>query len=546
MRAWFSLLLLAAAPWVAWAQGLEVSGRVVDAATGAPLPRAVVSLAPLSADGGAPAPAGAAIDQTTGADGGFRFSGLAPGRYSLSGSRRGYMTAAFQEHDGFFAAMIVGAGVAGTNGVRLRLEPYGAITGTVRDSSGDPVDTASLTLFAPASDGSGKVQARQTRYLANGSPRFEFGSLAPGTYFLAVTARPWYAEPVSAGGASPLDVAYPVTFYDGADSSASAQPIPLRAGESAEIGLTLHAVPAVHVEVPTGGSGGFQFPALSAEAFGDLLPVNVGMWGSRGVAGVDGRPPMVASVAPGSYAIRRGETTTTQDIQGDTQLGSEAAAPAPVTIAGKLAMADGSALPHGLLLRLQPNGPQTVRLAGRFRHGRSGFGGLEQRPTELAVSPDGSFHAAELPPGEYRLELEAPGNGAWVVTGAAASGGTLGDDLRLHVGADPVMLAATVEPANGTVSGEVAGGESGVMVLLLPQEGSPATLGREDESDSDGTWTERGVAPGAYRVVAIRDGWDLPWKAPGALARYLHQGAAVTVAAGARAVLPEKIAVQAR
>ncbi len=539
------LFALAGAPLLASAQGLEVSGRVVDAATGAPIPRAAVTLDTL-ADSGAAAAADAGAEQTTGADGSFRFAGLPAGRYRLSGSRRGYITAAYQEHEGFFAAMIVGTNVPGTTGVRLQLQPFCSITGEVRDSSGDPVETASLTLFAPADDGSGKVVARQTRFLANGSPRFEFENLQPGTYYLAVTARPWFAESGQSDAPNPLDVAYPVTFFDGADSSAGAQPIVLRAGETAQASIALHAVPAVHVEVPAQGGGGFQFPSLGQAAFGETLPVNVGMWGSGRFSGpIAGRAPMTLSIAPGSYTLERAEKTTSLEVRGDVTLEGEDAQPAPVALSGKLAMAEGGPLPGPLTLRLVP-GSASGRFAGRGRRWARGFAGFGQRPIDLPVAGDGSFHTNRALPGVYRLSVSGSGESAWAVTAAAASGGTVDSNLLLSIDADPVMLAATVSPANAILSGRIAGGASGAMVLVVPESGPAAVLGKEDESDSDGTWTVRGVAPGRYRVLAIRDGWDLAWQQPGVLTRYLQSAVVVTAPAFGSLIVQTPIPLDAR
>ncbi len=541
MRRLWTMALAGAMPALACAQGLEVSGRVVDAVSGAPLVRASVSLETITVSG-APGTYGAGVEATTGADGSFRFLGLAAGRYRLSGSRRGYITTAYQEHDGYFAAMIVGAGVPGATGVRLRLEPFGSITGEVRDGSGDPVETASLTLFAPATDGSGKIVPRQTRFLFSNSPRFDFDKLPAGTYFIAVTARPWFAQPAPDGTSSPLDVAYPLTFYNGAESAAAAEPIGLKAGEAATVNISLHAVPAVHVEVPQQSTSNFQIPLLGQSAFGSSVPVNMGGWNSLRLPAPAGKQPsLVASIAPGSYTVQRGTGSSTLDVRGDVTLESAEAAPAPVALSGKLAMADGRPLPAELSLRLLPAADGSVR----SRRGTQRFAGFGQRPVEIAVGADGSFHTDSAPPGEYRLAISGAGSSAWAVTGAAATGAEVGEDSRLHVGADPVMLAATVARADGVVSGQVAGGESGVMVLVAPQAGS-AALGQQDESDSDGTWTVRGLTPGRYWIMAIRDGWDLGWKRPGALARYQQRAMPVTVPAGGSVTVPEQIAAQAR
>jgi hypothetical protein len=73
-------------------------------------------------------------------------------------------------------------------------------------------------------------------------------------------------------------------------------------------------------------------------------------------------------------------------------------------------------------------------------------------------------------------------------------------------------------------------GVAGVMVLLVPKERAefPESV-RRDESDSDGSFAVRDVAPGQYTLLAIEDGWGLDWTRPEVIGRYLPGGIAVTV-----------------
>ncbi len=65
------------------------------------------------------------------------------------------------------------------------------------------------------------------------------------------------------------------------------------------------------------------------------------------------------------------------------------------------------------------------------------------------------------------------------------------------------------------------------MIVLLPK--NPAqwrALTRRDQSDSDGSFALRSVAPGEYTVIAIEDGWQLDWTSPrgnGALPSRRHK-----------------------
>jgi hypothetical protein len=92
-------------------------------------------------------------------------------------------------------------------------------------------------------------------------------------------------------------------------------------------------------------------------------------------------------------------------------------------------------------------------------------------------------------------------------------------------------------------------GFAGAMMVLLPK--NPAlwkALTRRDQSDSDGSFSFRDVAPGEYTAIAIEDGWTLNWTNPAAMARYLPGGTNVTVTGNSdkRVRLASAVAVQQR
>ena len=579
---------------MALAQGFAVEGRIVDALTGRPLARASVSLRPAGEDaqarpdalrgpssglasglgsgsGNRPASTQQPPSETTGSDGNFRFSSVPAGRYRLSATSRGYLPGALEQHGSFYAALVVGPSTAGTGPIRFALQPLATISGTVLDSSGDPVLGATVSLFAESPDGTGEIRLRQTASLTRGSAEYEFANLQPGTYYLAVAARPWFAESnTDTNTPNALDVAYPVTFFDGADRAGAAQPLTIKAGDAIQANFSLRAVPAVHLTVPPSGAGNRNaLPDLSAPAFGTSIPVTLGQAFGRTAFGGEGSGPTVTfSVAPGTYQVRQGGTVGTVQASSDTAL--TAAGPSSVKLSARVGMADGSALPAGSTLRLIPAGGFGGNAGGRFggvfdgapvpngnggdpgsEQGRGGFFGA--RPLELRLGADGVASLDAVPAGNYRLSVTLLGLRDALVEDGAASGAQLSTqtrDLLLRVGADPVLLAVTVGVGSGTASGRVVGPggrpESGVMVLLMPSGPGPAALFRAGESDSDGTWTIRGVVPGSYTAVAIRDGWDLAWTRADTMRRYLPGGQAITVGAGTAPAPAQPLVAPAR
>src|SRR3979490_2160983 len=105
--------------------GYKIAGTVVSRADGHALSRARVFVRQ-------------ARDQqkfqsiVTSADGKFAFSGLPAGKYSVEGSKRGYISAAYDQHDQFSTAIVTGAGFD-TETLLLRLAPVAVITGRVLD-----------------------------------------------------------------------------------------------------------------------------------------------------------------------------------------------------------------------------------------------------------------------------------------------------------------------------------------------------------------------------------------------------------------------------
>jgi 5-hydroxyisourate hydrolase-like protein (transthyretin family) len=526
----------------------QIAGVVVDANSGARLDHVEVVIAPAGAEQNIAA-------TTTGEDGGFVFDDLQTGKYRLVASRRGYLTAAYEEHQGSFFTAIVTGPDSDTSHLRFQLSATAILSGSVIDDAGDPVAGAQVTLFRQNSAAGPGSVIRMKTDMADDVGFFEFSRLEPGVYFLSASARPWYAfhpQPrlrllngtpqEEEAPKSPLDVAYPMTFYAATTDSDAATPISLQAGDHPQISFAMHAVAAVQLRVklpqpatdsPGRPPQGFYFPMLTQSVFGTTDNINPN---SMSMNTVDGQSfATISGLAPGEYTLEfqggngQGHGATPIDLSGDQVLDSSSVA-AGVDVSGSLTMGFGAKAPNDLSVTL-------ALVNGRRR-------GIGQK-----VSENDGFTLHDVAPGLYELIVTGGGRQLPVLHIRAAGREIEGG--RIQIGSEPVTLAATTAEGLATVNGFVkrnGQGLGGAMVVLVPRH--PAAnpyLFRRDQSNSDGSFSMWRVVPGQYTLIAIEDGWELEWAREGVLQKYLAQGMQLDIREDTSKIdLSEAIEVQAR
>ncbi len=196
----------------AYAQtAVDLSGKVIEAATGTPLAgvsveiRVYGSRPPEDVAGEASLPHPPPI--LTGASGAFRFAGLPPGNFQLLLNR-----AQFQSRAEVFESG------PGEKTVEIRLARLGVVTGTVTDSGGQPLRGVSVALFrTPVVNGRRTLVASLVT-ATDDHGHYRFADIAPGNYLLeAVAPAPDAAEsfvPVFFGGSTDWKSAAPIACGD--------------------------------------------------------------------------------------------------------------------------------------------------------------------------------------------------------------------------------------------------------------------------------------------------------------------------------------------
>ena len=518
------------------AQSFRIAGTLVNAVTGDPVSGAVVAV--LDSDG-----TRRIASTETSDDGKFALDGLGAAKYALTASKRGYITGSYMQHGEYSSAVVTGPEHE-TERLVFRLEPTATIYGAVTADSGDAVQGATVLLFAkPKGHEPGARIAEAGSVETDDTGAYEFAHLEAGTYYVVVQARPWYAihrvfastQAVSSNdAASALDVAYPITYYDSNTDEASAAPIALTAGSRVEANIDLHAVPALHLKIqaPRKADGTLAVPELRETLFG--VAISGGVESEQPVFHTGAGIMEVDGLAPGRYELTQGNPRRVAELDAET---SESVDPSlgtsAVTVTGTLVSAAGAPLGGEARAILTPADGKAGRseMNARVEQGSFGFTAVTSGSWTLRVVGD-----------EHELPIESITLGDRKVAGN-----------RFTVTDQPIALKVTVDENPLRVEGfakKDGKGMAGAMVVLVPKNLAlfPA-LARRDQSDSDGSFSLRDVAPGVYTVVAIENAWDdFDWSRPEVIGRYLSGGVAVTVSGGqnARVKLNEPVAVQPR
>jgi Carboxypeptidase regulatory-like domain len=500
----------------------RISGVVVDAVTGVPVAHAEVSISEGTDE----------TKTTAGEDGRFVFQGLEAAKYPLFATAQGYVREGYNQHGAFQTAVAVGSELDSEH-VVFRLHRQVIITGRVTDEHGEAVRQAQVMLFGTESTSGIHARFVQAQMHTNDLGEYRFVRLQPAKYYVAVAARPWYAQtrfsylPEQDGHSSrsinrgpsgdpSLDVVFPITFYPGVTDEQAAGELNLTAGDKVEAHVQLQAVPAVHVRLTHLPVGEIAIQIGANEQLFGTLDLGLGVESAQispGEYEVAGLPPgdVKLIVNQGGRQGSSSRTIRTNVSEGDTLDGAGTGATANVS--GRVIFPAGDANPA----RVQ------VSLVGQDTQGASAM-----------LEKDGRFSFAPVQEGAYKVFVNHPGSDEYVGGVYAAGAKASGREITI-AGAGDVQLNITMGRGVGQVTGVAkADGKptANVMVLLVPETGQNLQEDyRLDQSDSDGTFALGGILPGRYSLVGIEDGWDLEWTNATVLKPYLTKGQTLQISA---------------
>ena len=498
----------------------RIAGTVVNARGGNPLARTRVTIMD------------AQIRQNirfviTSDDGRFEFH-VPAGKFALQGAKRGFITAAYNQHDQFSTAIVTGAGIDAEN-LTLRLSSNAVLTGRVLDEFGEPVRNAQIIVYRENRFSGISRISRFRGATTDDQGKYEVTPLDEGTYFVSAKATPWYAvHPASVpeGAANApvqvdpgLDVSYPITYYGDTAEADSATPIPVRGGDHLEADIHLNPTPALHLLFHVAEGGQVTFPQLQRPSFDGMEDVEPG-----NIQNVSPGVYELTGIAAGRYMVRMPDSsgqlkeptavnlTSSQELDGSS---GNSTSKVKVTVKGAGAAAG----------RLQ------IQIGLRNSKGRA-------VTSEVDAKREANF--TDVVPGKYDVLAGSP-NEVYSVERISWDGGaTSGRTLNVPAGAS-LSVSLSLVAGSITVEGFAkrdGKGVSGAMVVLIPKnpEANHDRF-RRDQTDLDGSFSLFNVSPGSYTVIAIENGWDLDWAKPAVLTHYGRHGQALIVRTQAKGTL---------
>ena len=553
-------------PSVAPAAALaSIRGVVRNAATGEPLPRALVRIEG-DADTGA----------LTDGQGRFEIPGVAVGPQIIRVRKPGFHDRPYateepdNQSDGPAHSVLVAAEMAELN---FTLTPTSAIHGHIELSTGDPAQGITLTLLKQVIRNGRSLWTQSGDTQTNGEGAYRFAGLREGVYALftrpALESEP--AVTVVAAGAKVVRQGYSSIFFPDAREFADAARIRLPAGQQAEANLLLTLEPFYTVTATAIMPSGKPYGGNRSEGFfsrGSLGPVIVLDASGRRLAYTgqfdSTTNTFQANLPDGTYSLAVNVVSSEANTSGSGRTAGKTSQEA----ASFSGFAEFSVEGHAVLNLRIPLLPlpswtihlRTLRTALQPVQTTSNTGQRTETKVTVSameggdVSTDGALvDASGEDAGPDLLELEGVSSGHyWLSTEVndrslcvdsfTAGGINLArEPLNVGLGASPppmelmlrddcAKLALSLPPM---LAAFLPGDEPFYTVYVVPDFDTTADIPPMNIHPSSGaTVTVDGLTPGSYHIYTFDHPVRLEYRNPAVLAALPTPGQAVTLSAG--------------
>jgi hypothetical protein len=478
-----------------------VAGQVINAATGGPVPRALVRMNNRAV--------------LTDHEGKFRFDQNTDSSANVMVTKPGFSASTEMQDAGNLA--LQGAQMAAP--LELRLYPEALLTGTVTAPDGTPLPQISVNAYRSFYDVTGH------RWMITGQTQTD----SHGNFRLPVQAGEYRLETRYTPVDRMIDQAVLPVRVPAEGSSNTSDVIKVHSGEEQHFELRPAVSPTHNVIVTTPSAAGRDFMRISARSSnGSTLQVGPQMDGAAG--------EMKLQLPQGTYTLRatrnnpetpeEAETTVTvpdHDISGVVFQFSPIPA-IPIELAVETSSGSDTTPPPTLQqlgLTLENDEPDTER------------GDSTVRPT---TRRDQSL-AFTTPPGSYHLQ--GRNTGVWYIKAASYGDSDLLQQALVAVpGAAGTAIRVTVSDQTGSLQGTTTlnGSPGSCWVYLIPS-GPSAQSVISLHSGSSGSYTAAHLPPGSYQAIAFEHRHSVNYRDPASLAPFSSRAQSVTVNGGDKPTL---------
>jgi hypothetical protein len=514
-------LLLCVAPALAQQSGtdnFELSGIVINAATGEPVSRALVQIQ-----------AATGKEQFAAADGTFVLKNLARGRYNLTASK-----------PGFFSEQQLGRWNAWRNSLEdvpsekevvLKLTPEGIIYGEVKNENGEPVEGVTVRAQRWQTENGRKSLQNARDAATDDEGNFRLAELTPGSYHVSFV-------PANRGGwmtydklnrKKQTDHGYGAQFYPGVANVEAATAIELRGGATVHITQALSRERLFEVAgVVRGATPVGVFNLTLMDTSGDMVQRTVRIDPKSGEFQIPGVPA-------GTYMLLASAQVPNEDgpQESQAQLTATQLIHLKSDLAGLVLI-----LGRGISLGVRvyggsppvgtANAPEVmVQLISKefLQNSR----GTMVPPQNGEQSP--AARIEDIPPGTYTVEA-SPNQPAYIASLRCGSVDLLRDDLTIAPGGvlPPIEVTLGNDGAQLSVKVTEKGQPEAAVVVIYSEEYPRRSV--LTQTNETGTFSQGNLAPGKYQLIAVKDALDLEFRNPAAMEKYLERASAVTLQSG--------------
>jgi hypothetical protein len=469
---------------------------------------------------------------TTDATGAFAVSVKHPGKYRIQAKKAGYAAAGGLRGEAELK-LTTEENVAD---LKLFLARFGALTGSlVDDDTGKPISKFRLRAVRARTRGPRFLSGDTVSGETGADGQFVFAGLPPGDYSVEIPPQSAPEKRVltqfTEKDLETVDLDYERTYWPGGQGPEVTVPVTVRSGATVQVG-TLRARKTAHyrvdVHIPKSNcepedmmrvaeaigypSGGFAFgPPLGRTRCGkDILVTGHPPGSFRMLLDIEGRSRENRGTASIPFAITDENITLVAPILPG------------VTVDGAIVTAEGSKPPEFGKL-------QVTLIAADLRGSVD-----DDRPTP---GSDGRFRLSYVRPIGHTVSVSGLGITHYVkeirYSGHLLSGGT----VPLEEAALEHVLTIVVDDKVAAIAGSVAtadGPVNGATVLAAKWPlGIPLSGSGKAQTDATGSFRIAGLAPGEYRVAALRSTAGLANLTMTDFERILEAGMEVKLSPGA-------------